>query len=107
MFQEAQVPAGPRFVCVSFQYRKHLNIGRGGAILTDDEQAAAWFKLARFNGREPLPIGRGRVRFPGWHLFMEPERAAAGIELLRHLPDRPPDLSVDYPDLRFEEAYRV
>ena len=28
------------FMCISFQYRKHLSLGRGGIILTDDEQSA-------------------------------------------------------------------
>jgi len=28
------------FMCLSFQFRKHLNLGRGGMILTDNQEAA-------------------------------------------------------------------
>jgi len=27
------------FMCLSFQFQKHLNVGRGGMILTDDKKA--------------------------------------------------------------------
>src|SRR5581483_4478645 len=37
------------YFCLSFQYKKHLPIGRGGMILTDNEEAVKWFKLARFH----------------------------------------------------------
>lgn len=87
------------FRCLSFQYRKHVNIGRGGMILTDDPAAARWFRLARFNGREELPLTEAEPEFVGWHCFMEPERAARGLLLFHCLPDEPEDLSFDYPDL--------
>ena len=28
------------FMCVSFQFRKHLSLGRGGIILTDDQEVS-------------------------------------------------------------------
>src|SRR3990167_9425967 len=31
------------FQCLSFQYSKHIPIGRGGMILTDSKKAAEWF----------------------------------------------------------------
>ena len=37
--------------CLSFHRRKHVPIGRGGMILTDDAKAARWLRLARYNGR--------------------------------------------------------
>lgn len=89
--------------CLSFQYRKHLKIGRGGMILTADADDAAWFCKARFCGRaEP----NGAPEFVGWHCFMEPERAARGLVLLDSLPDRNEDLVFDYPDLREYEVLR-
>jgi dTDP-4-amino-4,6-dideoxygalactose transaminase len=94
------------FQCLSFQYRKRLAIGRGGAILTDDAEAAAWLRLARFNGREAEPVGRGRIHFAGWHLFMEPERAARGLTLMTWLRGDEPDLVAEYPDLSQVEAFR-
>ena len=39
------------FACLSFDIRKHLGIGRGGMILTDDPWAARRFRLARFHRR--------------------------------------------------------
>jgi dTDP-4-amino-4,6-dideoxygalactose transaminase len=40
------------FMCLSFTGPyKHLKLGKGGAILTDDEHAYDWFKRARFSGR--------------------------------------------------------
>ena len=36
------------FMCLSFQFRKHLNIGRGGMILTDDKEAARELKLMSY-----------------------------------------------------------
>jgi dTDP-4-amino-4,6-dideoxygalactose transaminase len=58
------------FFCLSFQYRKTLPIGRGGMILTDDEEAVKRLKELRLNGRD------------GWNMYMMPEQAARGITLL-------------------------
>ena len=41
------------FMCVSFQYRKHLSLGRGGMILTDDVEAANTLKKMSYDGRLP------------------------------------------------------
>lgn len=85
--------------CLSFQYRKHLAIGRGGMILTDDAKAVEWLKLARFSGRHEVPLMQDKPAMIGWHLFMEPERAAKGLTLLSMMPDENPDKIFNYPDL--------
>ena len=90
-------------VCLSFQSRKHLKIGRGGMILTDDAEHAAWFRKARFLGRAEH---NGVPEFIGWHCFMEPERAARGLQLMDSLPDDNKDLCFKYPDLRQYEVLR-
>ena len=36
---------------LSFHIKKQLPIGKGGMILTDDQQAVEWFKKARYEGR--------------------------------------------------------
>lgn len=82
--------------CLSFQYRKHLPIGRGGMILTDDEVAANWLRCARFNGKSAVDA---EPKFIGWHCFMEPERAARGMVLLSNINDDNPDLIFEYPDV--------
>ena len=41
------------FMCVSFQFKKHLSLGRGGVILTDNKQAALDLKKMSYDGRTP------------------------------------------------------
>jgi dTDP-4-amino-4,6-dideoxygalactose transaminase len=85
--------------CVSFQYRKHLPIGRGGMILTDDPEAVRWYKLARFSGRHEIPLTEDVPEMVGWHCYMEPERAARGMTLMMNLRETNQDLEFNYPDL--------
>lgn len=87
------------YYCLSFQYRKHLPIGRGGMILTDDQAAYEWFKLARFSGRHEVPLTEDTPEFVGWHCYMEPERAAKGLTLMMHIKDTNKDLEFTYPNL--------
>jgi dTDP-4-amino-4,6-dideoxygalactose transaminase len=86
--------------CVSFHMRKHLPIGRGGMVLTDWREAAVWLRKARFDGREgATPFLNDPVALLGWNFYMLPEQAARGLQLLEALPDAPPDLTPEYPDL--------
>ncbi len=41
------------FMCVSFQFKKHLSLGRGGVILTDNKEAALALKKMSYDGRTP------------------------------------------------------
>lgn len=92
---------GGGYHMLSFHMRKHLKIGRGGAILTDDLRAADWFRRARFDGRTgSTPFMQDRIEFLGWNCYMLPEQAARGLQLLEAMPDDNPDLTPDYPDLR-------
>ncbi len=87
--------------CLSFHMRKLLPIGRGGAILTDDAEAAQWFRRARFDGRNgDVPFMQDKVNQEGWNCYMLPEQAARGLQLLEGLGDGKPDLTPVYPDLR-------
>lgn len=67
--------------CLSFHSKKLLPIGRGGMILTNDEQAYNWLKLARFDGREEKPLGEDSIKIVGWNMYMQPEQAARGLQL--------------------------
>lgn len=95
--------------CLSFHIKKHLPIGRGGMILTDDGIAAEWLKLARFDGRQPVPLQQDNFAILGWNMYMEPANAARGIQLLQALGDRElPDLKVEdqkYADLSKFKIY--
>ena len=94
------------YYCLSFHSKKHLPIGRGGMILTDDEKAVAWFKKARFDGRtEHAPILDDDFSV-GWHYYMTPENAARGLLLMNSINDYNPDILDEYPDLSNCEAYR-
>jgi dTDP-4-amino-4,6-dideoxygalactose transaminase len=86
--------------CVSFHMRKHIKIGRGGMVLTDDADAAEWLRKARFDGRTgSIPFMQDQVDMLGWNCYMLPEHAARGLQLLEALTEEPPDLTPDYPDL--------
>lgn len=69
------------FQCLSFHYAKHIPIGRGGMILTDDKKAAAWFRLMRNDGRREIPKEKDRVKLLGYNFYMTAEQAARGLEL--------------------------
>ncbi len=40
------------YLCLSFQYRKHLSLGRGGMILTNDKYAAEQMRMMTYDGRK-------------------------------------------------------
>lgn len=74
---------------VSFQFKKRVPIGKGGVILTDDERAYKWLKLAVYDGRDmTLPYDHpGHVKMVGYHMYMTPEDAARGILLMDQVGD--------------------
>jgi len=89
-----------RLICLSFHAHKPLAIGRGGMILTDDEKAVEWLKRARFDGRHEQSLHDDKLAMVGWNMYMTPEQAARGLELLQWLlgknitaPDPYQDLS--------------
>ena len=66
--------------CVSFHIGKVVRIGRGGAILTDDPEAAAWFRRMRHDGRTPgVPTEQDTITEAGFHCAMSPDEAARGL----------------------------
>lgn len=93
-------------VCLSFHGKKCLKIGRGGMILTNDEKARDWLKLARFDGRHACPLPHDTIAFAGWNLYMTCEQAARGLELLQFLPDKNIDPPDKYQDLSVYNFYK-
>lgn len=93
------------FFCLSFQYRKHLPIGRGGAILTNDPVAYHWLKRACYDGRNPgIEWKKDSIQQMGFHYYMPPEDAARGILLMKDYLRNTTLFSAlggwaDYPDL--------
>jgi len=84
--------------CLSFHLRKRLNLGRGGMILTDSKDAYDWLRLARFDGREPIPLQEQKeFKVLGYNAYMQPADAARAIQIFEVLRNQ------DLPDLPFEE----
>tara|TARA_R110000737_G_scaffold303721_1_gene310970 strand:+ start:2217 stop:2810 length:594 start_codon:yes stop_codon:yes gene_type:complete len=90
------------FMCVSFQYRKHLSLGRGGIILTDDENSAIMLKKMSYDGRIPdVPWREQNIDTFGFHYYMTPETAVLGLKKLpAAISTKPKKWTVeDWPDL--------
>jgi dTDP-4-amino-4,6-dideoxygalactose transaminase len=101
------------FMCLSFTGPfKHLKLGKGGAILTDDKEAYGWFKKARFSGRGECSYHDDDFTMLGWNFYMPVETATRGLHMMRQfydLNDNPidnEDLELPYPDLSKFEIYR-
>ena len=86
--------------CLSFGYNKPLQIGRGGAILLDDEVAYHTMLRQRYDGRDLTvkPWESQKVFEVGYHYKPTPEEARIGLDKL-HLVDEEPKYH-QYPDLR-------
>jgi len=96
------------FCCLSFHYSKHIPIGRGGMILTDDKKAARWFRLMRQDGRREIPKEKDHVTMAGWNMYMIPEQASRGLSLFSNLPEINHDCGswLAYPDLSKQEIFK-
>lgn len=94
---------------VSFQMKKRLPIGKGGMILTDDEEAYKWLKKANHDGRE---FGQNYTEMNfdmlGWHYNMTPEDAARGVILMETTPEVNEDSASDksYTDVSKFEIFK-
>jgi dTDP-4-amino-4,6-dideoxygalactose transaminase len=104
-------------MCVSFTGPyKHLKLSKGGAILTDNEEAYKWFKKARFSGRDECSYHEDNFDIDpviGWNFYMMPELATRGLLLISQFydtdtntPKHNEDLELRYPDLSKFKVYR-
>ena len=97
------------FMCVSFQYRKHLSLGRGGIILTDNRESANILKKMSYDGRSPsVPWRQQDINMVGYHYYMTPETAKLGLEKLPMAIDTEPKIwtTNDWPDLTKMEIFK-
>lgn len=98
------------FMCLSFQYQKHLSLGRGGMILLDDEKAAVELKKMSYDGRLPnTPWRDQNIDCVGYHYYMTPETAFLGIEKLDTAINKKPKqwIITDWPDLTQMEIFKT
>jgi dTDP-4-amino-4,6-dideoxygalactose transaminase len=89
-------------MCISFQYQKHLSLGRGGIILMDNESDYISLKKMSYDGRLPnIPWRDQDIDTVGFHYYMTPETAQLGLDKLQTAIDTPPRQWVvtDWPDL--------
>ncbi len=82
--------------CLSFGYKKHLPIGRGGMILCPSKESRDWLRLARWNGRCAETM---EIKQLGWNCYMLPEWASRGLYLMYYINKVNEDKIETYPDL--------
>lgn len=90
------------YMCLSFQYQKHLSLGRGGMILLDNEEDAIQLKKMSYDGRLPnIPWREQNINTMGYHYYMTPETAQLGLDKLPNAINTEPRKWVyeDWPDL--------
>jgi len=98
-----------KLMCVSFQFKKHLSLGRGGIILTDDLDAALALKKMSYDGRSPdAPWASQDISTMGYHYYMTPETANLGLEKLeKAIAQQPRQWTIsDWPDLTEMTIFR-
>ena len=91
------------YMCISFQFRKHLSLGRGGIILTDNKVASQNLKKMSYDGRIPdMPWRQQNITTIGYHYYMTPETATLGLKKLPEaINTKPTKWNIkDWPDLR-------
>jgi dTDP-4-amino-4,6-dideoxygalactose transaminase len=91
------------YMCLSFQFRKHLSLGRGGMILCDNKEERDVLKKMSYDGRIPdVPWAKQDIEAVGYHYYMTPETAALGLQKLPGAINSTPkkwEIN-DWPDLR-------
>lgn len=79
------------FMCLSFQYKKHLNVGRGGMILVQNDYQYVALKKMSYDGRVPdVPWGEQNIDMLGYHYYMTPETAQLGMDRFQQVKSLPP-----------------
>lgn len=95
-----------QFQCISFSGpHKFLKLGKGGMILTDDEEACKWLKRARYFGRRDVSHLTENFDMLGWNYYMLPEIAARGCVLMMGVKGDNEDLELEYQDLSKYKIY--
>ena len=96
------------FMNLSFQYRKHLSLGRGGMILLDNYDDYLTLKKMSYDGRLPdIPWRNQNIDIHGYHYYMTPETAELGLKKFELAKKTPPVKWVvtDWPDLTLMSVF--
>jgi len=94
--------------CLSFTGPfKHLKIGKGGAILLDNEEAYKWLLRASFSGRNQCSYHDDVFDMPeGYNMYMDHQKAILGVHLMQGFPKHNEDLCLPYPDWSIQPAFK-
>jgi dTDP-4-amino-4,6-dideoxygalactose transaminase len=101
LWKEQSYIAGTQ-MCLSFQFRKHLGLGRGGMILLDNKEDRDQLVRMSYDGRDRDVLwAEQKIYTMGYHYYMTPETASDGIEKFNKVKDIAPRTVdyTDYPDL--------
>ena len=97
-------------MCVSFQLKKHLSLGKGGIILLDNAEDADILRQIRYDGRPQLeaPWAEQDIQLFGYHYQMTYETAQLGVGKFSEAIYREPKKWTykDYPDLSTYDIFK-
>lgn len=96
-------------MCLSFQFQKHLSLGKGGMILLDNKEDAIALKKMSYDGRLPnIPWRDQNIDSIGYHYYMTPETASLGLEKLsKAIQEKPKQWRyLDWPDLTQMDIFK-
>lgn len=97
------------FMCLSFHWRKHLKLGKGGVILLDNKKEADTLRALACDGRDPSYQWRNQnIEQVGYRYFMPPLIAEKGLELLPEAIEREPKkwVHTDWPDISKMDVFQ-
>ena len=98
------------FMSLSFQFQKHLSLGRGGAVLCSNIQEYEALKKLSYDGRLPnIPWREQNIDSFGLHYYMTPETAQLGIDKLENAKSSIPKKweVTDWPDLTLLKVFSL
>lgn len=96
-------------MCISFHIKKHINVGRGGMILLDDEESYKKLMKMRYDGRsiyENVFYKDENISEIGYHYYMTPETAKKGIKTFKNKKDIKP-IEISYKDYSDVSKFKV
>ena len=97
------------YMSISFQFRKHLSLGRGGVILFDNKEDFDTLKKMSYDGRTPdQSWSVQNIKTIGYHYYMTPETVELGLKKLPAAIETLPKqwIHTDWPDLTTMDVFK-
>lgn len=87
-------------MCLSFQFKKTLSLGRGGMILCPSKKDYLNLKKMSYDGRKDnKPWAKQKINSLGYHYYMTPETANLGIKKMQKIKKIKKWSYLNYPNL--------